>query len=216
MSEYAEELARSLVGIGAVSFSPAKPFTWASGLLSPMYCDNRRTLAYPDVRALIERSFEELLANLGLQPEAIIGVATGAIPHAAVLAERLGLPFGYVRASAKQHGKQNQIEGFSRQGSRIVVVEDLVSTGGSSISAAMAAAGAGMQVEAVVAIFSYGFPVAKEAFEREGIPLHAIVDLHDLMAAAEASGTLDAADRSTLYEWLVDPVAWSERRKGEQ
>ena len=178
-----------------------------------MYCDNRRTLAYPDVRTLIERSFEELLANLHLQPEAIIGVATGAIPHAAVLAERLGLPFGYVRASAKQHGKQNQIEGFSTPGSRIVVVEDLVSTGGSSLAAAMAASGAGMQVEAVVAIFSYGFPLADEAFERESIPLHAIVHLDDLIAAAEEASGFEASDRATLNEWMADPVGWSERRR---
>lgn len=214
MSERAEELARRLVGIGAVSFSPTRPYTWASGLLSPMYCDNRRTLAFPDVRALIARAFAELLETHRLRPDAIVAVATGAIPHGVLVAEKLGLPFGYVRAEAKRHGRQNQIEGFSEQGSRVVVIEDLISTGGSSISAAAATVASGMHVEAVAAIFSYGFPVAKDAFEREGIPLHAIIHLDDLISAAEDAGFLNSRDRPVLQEWMADPIGWSEQRKG--
>lgn len=210
------ELARRLVAIGAVSFSPAEPYTWASGLLSPMYCDNRRTLAHPDIRDFIARSFKTVLSSRDLTPEAIIGVATGAIPHATVLADRLHLPFGYVRAAAKGHGKRNQIEGFSEKGSRVVVIEDLVSTGGSSIAAAKAVVDAGMRVQAVVAIFTYGFPVALEAFASEGIPFYAIVRLDDLLTAAEEAGGIRSEDRSTLQEWITDPVGWSNARKEVQ
>lgn len=178
-----------------------------------MYCDNRQTLAHPDVRELIVRSFQDILAENRHEPEAVIGVATGAIPHGVLLAERLGLPFGYVRAQAKQHGKQNQIEGFSKQGSRVVVIEDLISTGGSSLSAVQAVIEAEMRLQAVAAIFSYGFPIAEEAFERERIPLHVILHLDDLMAAAEQAGSLEEADRPLIREWMTDPLAWSERKK---
>lgn len=213
MTDHATELARQLVRIGAVSFSPSQPYRWASGLLAPMYCDNRQTLAHPDVRALICRSFEDLFLRESLQPDAIVGVATGAIPHAAVLAEHLGLPLGYVRTAAKQHGKQNRIEGFCKKGSRVVVVEDLISTGGSSVSAANAAIQAGLVVVAVVAIFTYGFPVAEAAFANEGIPFHAVVALPDLMAAAEKAGQLRETERITLDAWRVDPTGWSKARE---
>jgi len=213
MNEFAHTLARRLVEIGAVSFSPSEPYTWASGLLSPMYCDNRQTLAYPDIRKLIADGFSQVMAREGLHPEAVIGVATGAIPHAAVLAERMDLPLGYVRGAAKQHGKQNQLEGFNRAGAPIVVVEDLISTGGSSIAAAIAARDAGMNVQAVVAIFTYGFPMAAEAFANEGMPLHALVRLDDLMTAAEEAGGLASSDRATLNEWMSDPVRWSDKRR---
>jgi orotate phosphoribosyltransferase len=181
-----------------------------------MYCDNRQTLGHPEVRALIARAFESLLSKASLRPEAIIGVATGAIPHAAVLAERLELPMGYVRASAKGHGKRNQIEGFSVEGSRVVVVEDLISTGGSSIAAVNVATQSGMNVEAVVAIFTYGFPLAGEAFAKEAIPLESIVDLNDLVAAAREAGRLDESEDATLQEWRIDPVGWSERHEEAQ
>lgn len=216
MSEQSIELARRLVGIGAVSFSPAEPYTWASGLLSPMYCDNRQTLAYPDVRALIARAFERVLREQDLRPEAIIGVATGAIAHATVLAERLNLPMGYIRSAAKEHGRQNQVEGFAKEGGRVVVVEDLISTGGSSIAAAKAAAESGLIVEAVLAIFTYGFPMAEWAFAEESIPLFAIMHLDDVLTAAEEAGSLRSEDKPTLHDWKADPVRWSDLRKGER
>jgi orotate phosphoribosyltransferase len=181
-----------------------------------MYCDNRATLAHPDIRARIGSSFESLIDKEGFAPEAIIGVATGAIPHATVVAERLGLPLGYVRSKAKQHGKQNKIEGFKVEGSRVVVVEDLISTGGSSLSAALAAREAGMDVTAVVAIFTYGFPMAVEAFRRESIPLHAIIDLDDLIEGAKSVGQLSESDRAMLHGWRSDPVGWSDERKARQ
>lgn len=213
MSKNATALAQRLVDIGAVSFSPSEPYTWASGLLSPMYCDNRQTLAYPEIRTLIAQSFVDLFRERDLNPEAIIGVATGAIAHGVLVAERLRQPYGYVRTQAKQHGKQNQIEGFSRPGERVVVIEDLISTGGSSLAAAKAVIDAGMNVEAVTAIFSYGFPMASEAFVDAHIPLHAIVHLDDLMAAAERAGSLDPSHRPVLREWMSDPGEWSRRRK---
>lgn len=213
---YAVELAERLFEIGAVTFSPAKPFTWASGLLSPMYCDNRQTLAHPDLRTLIARSFEQILSEQGTNPGAVIGVATGGIPHATVLAERLSLPLGYVRSAVKEHGMQNLVEGFCEEGARVVVVEDLISTGGSSIAAAKAASESGLRVEAVAAIFSYGFPMAKWAFAEEGIDLLAILHLDDLLSVAEEAGFLGSEDRATLEDWMADPVRWSDLRKGDR
>lgn len=206
------ELAQRLVAIGAVSFSPDEPYTWASGLRAPMYCDNRRTLAFPDVRRLICRSFAEQFSSRNLHPDAIIGVATGAIAHGALLAEALAIPFGYVRGAAKEHGRRNRIEGFVEAGRRVVVVEDLISTGGSSVAAAQAVEEAGMTLDAVAAIFDYGFPIAKTAFSDAGFRSFSLLGLSDLIFAAQRAGTLDPSKRALLEEWMNDPVAWSNQR----
>ncbi|MFT5144543.1 MAG: orotate phosphoribosyltransferase [Rhodothermales bacterium] len=206
----AAELASRLLEIGAVVLRPNDPFTWASGMRSPVYCDNRMTLGYPALRAGIAAAFVELSG--GYAPDRVAGTATAGIPHAAWLADRLDLPMCYVRSSAKAHGRGNQIEGPLLEGDRVVLVEDLVSTGMSSLAAVRALEEAGATVEAVVAIFSYGIPRATRAFEEAGIRLHTITTFPDLLRAASGAGGLSAADVESLSEWHADPEAWSEAR----
>jgi len=208
-----EDLARDLLRIGAVALRPDDPFTWASGRKSPVYTDNRLILSHPDVRQRVVEAFVEAAASA--PADAVSATATAGIPHGALLADRLGLPFSYVRAQAKGHGRQNRIEGRVEEGQRIVLVEDLVSTGGSVLSAAEALQEAGAEVVAVLAVFTYGFPEAEAAFAEAGLPLVTLTDFEALAEAARQSGALGPGAWATLRDWRDDPAGWSRRVMGE-
>lgn len=202
-------IAKELLMIGAVTLRPDNPFTWASGLKSPIYCDNRLTMAYPGVRRAITEGFMALMAEHDLAPNVIAGTATAGIPHAAWLADRLDLPMAYVRSAAKAHGQGKRIEGRIDAGQNVVVVEDLVSTGISSVAVVEAVQEVGATVEGVLAIFTYGLPASVEAFERAGVPLYAVTNYPSLIEVAVSESMLDRASFDTLLEWQQDPVAWS-------
>jgi orotate phosphoribosyltransferase len=207
-------IARSLLEIGAVSLRLDPPFTWASGRLSPIYCDNRLLMSYPSHRRDVARSFASLLEREGWRPEVIAGTATAGIPHAAWLADLLGLPMVYVRGSAKGHGKENRVEGRLRQGESAVLVEDLVSTGGSSVDAARGLAEAGAQVIGVAAIFTYGLEKASRTFAEAGFLLATLTSFEMLVEEAVTGGHLSATDQKLISEWRLDPAAWSLARGG--
>lgn len=204
-------IAADLLAIGAVSLSPEKPFTWASGLRSPIYCDNRLTLSYPAVRRAISDGFVAALARHGLGPAVVVGTATAGIPHAAWLAERLDLPMAYVRSKPKEHGRGNQVEGRIEAGQGVVVVEDLVSTGLSSVGVVDALKAAGARVLAVLAIFSYGLPDAEAAFARAGVPLHTLTTFDTLLDVALSQNLLSPDLIESLRTWRHDPRSWSEK-----
>ena len=170
--ETSRKLASYLLQSKAIIIDPANPFTWASGWRSPIYCDNRKTLSYPAIRTFIRDGFEGIIQEKFPGPDMIAGVATGAIAHAALVAEKMGLPMVYVRSSQKSHGLGNQIEGDTSVGRKVVVVEDLVSTGGSSLNAVSALREAGLEVLGMAAIFTYEFPAAEENFRQAGVSLH--------------------------------------------
>ena len=201
-------LAARLLAIGAVAWSPEEPFTWASGLKAPLYCDNRRTIAYPDVRRLITDGFADVVAGRGLAPDVVAGTATAGIPHAAWLADRLHLPMAYVRSKPKGHGQKRAVEGGIGAGQRVVVVEDLVSTGGSSLAAAEAVQDVGADVVAVLAIFSYGLAQAQTAFADVRFPLVTLTDFPTLLDVARQAGRLDDETLATLEAWQRDPEGW--------
>jgi orotate phosphoribosyltransferase len=202
-------IAKYLIDIGAVTLSPDQPFTWASGLKSPIYCDNRATLAYPDIRNEIAQGFVELIGEGGYDVDAVVGVATGAIAHASFVAAKSGHPLGYIRSAAKEHGRGNRLEGFVRIGARVVVIEDLISTGGSSISAVKGVRESEMDVAAVLAIFTYGLPAADAAFQAADVNLTTLVNLGDLVSVARVEGVLDEAGEAALEAWVHDPQGWS-------
>ncbi len=210
-----DTLARDLLRVGAVALRPDAPFTWASGRLSPVYTDNRLTLSHPDVRSRIADGFATLAAEVG-GVEAVSGTATAGIAHGALLADRLGLPFSYVRASAKGHGKENRIEGHVEAGQRVVVVEDLVSTGGSVLSAAEALRQQGAVPVAALAVFTYGFPEADAAFADAGLPLYTLTDFEALARAAQQTGALGGDAWGVLDGWRRDPAGWSAARERER
>lgn len=203
-------LASELLSIGAVSFNPDQPYTWASGLRSPVYCDNRLTISYPPIRRLITDGFARVVAEHGYQPEVIAGTATAGIPHAAWLADRLELPMVYVRSAAKGHGQGKRTEGRFDQGAAVLLVEDLVSTGMSSLDAVRALEEEGAKVIGVVAVFTYGLEASREAFARTNVPLHALTDFSTVLKVAHAEGTIDAAASETIAAWQRDPRAWSD------
>lgn len=205
----ARQIARRLLEVGAVKLQPTKPFTWASGLRSPIYCDNRVLLSFPDIRREVISAFVQLAETIG-PVDGVAGVATAGIPHGALLADRLGLPFIYIRSKAKEHGRQNQIEGRLEAGKRYLVVEDLISTGGSSLRAIDALSEAGGVAAAAVAIFSYEFPAAQRAFALADVPLHTISGYTQLLAEAVDQQYISAEESSALTEWRQDPRAWSE------
>jgi orotate phosphoribosyltransferase len=206
----ARQVAAALLTIGAVSFAPDRPFTWASGLKAPIYCDNRLLISYPHVRRSIVEGFLQLLHQHRLEPEVIAGTATAGIPHAAWLADRLDLPLVYVRSQAKTHGQGRQIEGRLEAGQRVVLVEDLISTGGSSLTAVEALLAADGRVEAVLAIFSYGFPEAQERFAQLGIPCYSLTNLTALLEVAQTHGLLTEETAQLLAQWQQDPYSWSQ------
>lgn len=212
MDETARKTAEYLLQIKAIKLQPAKPFTWASGWKSPIYCDNRMTLSFPVVRGFIRDSFASGVRELYPGAELIAGVATGAIAHGALVAEALGLPFIYVRSGAKDHGLGNQIEGHFEKGQKVVVIEDLISTGGSSLGAVRALREAGCEVLGMIAIFTYGFSKATDAFATEGCRLDTLSNYSVLVDMAAESGYISQGDVETLKEWRKDPAAWGTDR----
>ena len=201
-------LAAALLDLGAVALRPAAPFTWASGWRSPVYTDNRRVLGDVRLRRAVRDAFARAVRDAGWAPNVVAGTATAGIPHAAWLADALALPMAYVRGSAKAHGTGSRIEGADVGAARVVLVEDLVSTGGSSLAAVEALREAGAEVVGVVALFSYGFPTAATAFAAARVPLVTLTGYDALVAAARARGDVSDADLATLAAWRRDPAAW--------
>jgi orotate phosphoribosyltransferase len=210
------EIARILLDLKAVSLRIDPPFTWTSGRLAPIYCDNRLIMSDPASRRFVAGGFKALIEKKGLRPEVIAGTATAGIPHAAWLADLMNLPMVYVRGEAKGHGKQNRIEGRLDAGKRVILIEDLISTGGSSVSAAEGLKEAGAEVLGVAAIFTYGLDAAHKAFSDAGIPLYTLTSFDVLAEEAARSGRLGKSDLDTLAEWQRDPGLWSERRRQGQ
>lgn len=204
-----QQFASQLLQVGAVKLRPAEPFTWASGWKSPIYCDNRQLLSYPEIRSFVKHSLVELCRLHFPDAEVVAGVATGAIAQGALVADELGLPFVYVRPKPKDHGMQNLIEGRLEAGRRVVVVEDLISTGGSSLKAVEAIRQQGCEVAGMVASFTYGFPVAERAFAEAGVKLCTISDYEAVVVEAAKAGYVDAADLETLARWRRQPEAWN-------
>ncbi len=201
----AQKIAASLLQINAIKLSPANLFTWASGWRSPIYCDNRRVLSHPDARAQVRDAFAGLVRDKYPSAEVIAGVATGAIAHGVLVAEALGLPFIYVRSAPKGHGLENLIEGEYAHGQRAVVIEDLISTGGSSLAAVSALRQAGLDVLGMAAIFTYAFPDAERNFADAGVALDTLSDYPTLIALAEQQGYIAPDDVDTLKRWRTNP-----------
>ncbi|MFO7575843.1 MAG: orotate phosphoribosyltransferase [Bacteroidales bacterium] len=208
MEDFSKKIAAYLLQIKAIKLQPAKPFTWASGWKSPIYCDNRKTLSFPEVRSFIARCFADKVRELYPETQLIAGVATGAIAHGALVADILGMPFIYVRTGAKEHGLGNQIEGYFEPGSRVVVIEDLISTGGSSLGAVKALREGGCIVEGMLAIFTYGFPKATTAFEAENCRLDTLSNYNSLIEMAVETGYVSREELQTLMQWRTDPSKW--------
>ncbi|MDQ0493030.1 MULTISPECIES: orotate phosphoribosyltransferase [Paenibacillus] len=203
-----EQIASHLLRIQAVALRPQQPFTWTSGIKSPIYCDNRLTMSYPEVRELIADSFAALIREQYPETEVIAGTATAGIPHAAWVAQKLNLPMAYVRDKAKGHGKENQIEGRISAGQKVMVIEDLISTGGSSIKAAQAVAQAGAEPLAVLAIFSYQLDKATQAFEEAGVKLQTLSNYTALMEVALRDGIIQEEEMELLRSWRQDPASF--------
>ncbi|UHA74100.1 orotate phosphoribosyltransferase [Paenibacillus sp. 481] len=201
-------IAQHLLNIQAVALRPNEPFTWTSGIKSPIYCDNRLTMGYPEIRSTIAEGFASLVKQYAPDAEVIAGTATAGIPHAAWVADKLGLPMAYIRDKAKGHGKQNLIEGQIRPGQKVVVIEDLISTGGSSLKAAQAVREVGAEPLAVLAIFSYQFDKATNIFAEAGIPFHTLSNYTALVDTALELGTIQPADVEVLQAFRSNPTSW--------
>ncbi|MGE7215591.1 orotate phosphoribosyltransferase [Priestia koreensis] len=204
-----KEIAQHLITIEAVCLEPNNPFTWASGIKSPIYCDNRLTLSYPHVRKEIAKGLQQLIKTYFNNVEVIAGTATAGIPHAAWISEGLELPMCYVRSKAKGHGRGNQIEGKVEKGQRVVVVEDLISTGGSVMTAVNALKEQGCDVLGVVSIFTYEMDAARELFKKEGLISYSLTDYSTLVQVAVEKGTIEEADLEKLLKWREDPSSES-------
>ena len=199
------KIAKILLDIKAVALSPDEPFTWASGIKSPIYCDNRLILSYPEERDVVEDSLADLIKKDYPTVEYIMGTATAGIPHGALVAERLNIPMGFVRSSKKDHGKQNQIEGKLVKGAKVVVVEDLFSTGGSSIDVAVALEKAGFEVLGIVSIFTYNLPVADENFKKHNLKHSSLTNYEELTKYAKEINYINEKQLEKLTEWRKDP-----------
>ena len=208
MENSAKKVAQYLLQIKAIKLQPSNPFTWASGWKSPIYCDNRKTLSFPEVRSYIRDSFAEMALEFYPGTELIAGVATGAIAHGALTADKLGLPFVYVRSEAKEHGLGNQIEGYFEPGQKVLVIEDLISTGGSSLGAVRALREAGCEVLGMIAIFTYEFKKAADGFVAGNVELHTLSNYSTLIETAVKSGYISTSEVETLKEWRNDPSKW--------
>ena len=208
MQELSTRFAQMLLNVKCIKVQPEAPFTWASGWLSPFYCDNRKTLAYPDVRTFVKEQLAHIVAEKYPQATAIAGVATGAIAQGALVADVLGLPMCYVRSKAKDHGMGNLIEGTLPEGAKVVVVEDLISTGGSSLKAVAALRDAGFEILGMVASYTYGFPVAAEAFKAADVELTTLTNYEAVVQAALASGYIEEKHIPMLAEWRANPGEW--------
>lgn len=203
------KVAEFLLQIKAIKLSPKDPFTWASGWKSPIYCDNRKTLSYPAVRTFIRQQFVHIINSEFGRPDMIAGVATGGIAHGALVAHDMGLPFLYVRSDSKEHGLKNQVEGDLTVGRSVVVVEDLVSTGGSSLKAVQALRDAGLDVKGMVSIFTYGFDTATKSFAEAKVNLQALTNYSVLLDQALRSDYITEKDLGPLNEWRKDPANWN-------
>ena len=208
MWNFEKQTAEYLMQINAIKLQPSNPFTWASGWKSPIYCDNRKTLSFPEVRSFICNSFVSMIRELYPNAELIAGVATGAIAHGVMVADKLELPFIYVRSGAKEHGLGNQIEGHFEHGQKVVVIEDLISTGGSSLNAVTALRDSGCEVLGMVAIFSYQFKKASEAFSACNCKLDTLSNYSVLIDIAVKTGYIGQEEVETLKNWKVDPENW--------
>ena len=200
--------ASKLLKVKAIKLQPTNPFTWASGWKSPFYCDNRKTLSYPDLRTFVKLEIARIITEQFPEAEAIAGVATGAIPQGALVADALALPFVYVRSKPKDHGLENLIEGELRPDMKVVVVEDLISTGGSSLKAVEAIRNNGCEVVGMVAAYTYGFDVAKKAFKDAGVKLITLTNYEAVVAEALRTGYIRETDIELLNSWRKDPANW--------
>lgn len=208
MSIVNQKVAEALLKVNAVRLQPEQPFTWASGWKSPIYCDNRKTLSYPATRSLVKIELARMVLEMYGEVDAIAGVATGAIAQGALVADALGLPFVYIRSAAKGHGMENLIEGDLEKGAKVVVIEDLVSTGGSSLKAVEALRSADAEVLGMLAIFTYGFPVAEEAFANAKVELNTLSNYNALIDCASEMGSVTPEQVETLKEWRKAPAEW--------
>ena len=206
--ESALKVAEFLLQIKAIKLQPNKPFTWASGWKSPIYCDNRITLSYPKVRTYIRQQFVHVITENFGKPDVIAGVATGGIAHGALVAQEMGLPFVYIRSEAKKHGLTNMIEGVVEKGQSVVIIEDLISTGGSSLKAVEALRNAGCEVKGMAAIFTYGFKTAADNFKKEKCKLVTLSDYETLIKQALKSNFITENDSASLKEWREEPSEW--------
>lgn len=208
-----DQIAKLLLEIKAVTLNVQTPFRYTSGILSPIYCDNRLIISYPDKRKIIIDAFIEMINNNKLQFDVVAGTATAGIPHAAWIAERLNKPMVYVRNKSKEHGKQNQIEGLLKPGQKALIIEDLVSTGGSSVAAGVACREAGAVVTDCVAIFTYQMEKARQAFSQAQINLHTLTNFATLIQVATDEGYISQDEKERALEWNKDPAGWGERIK---
>lgn len=208
MDSMKKAFASKLLKIKAIKLQPNNPFTWASGWKSPFYCDNRKTLSFPELRNYVKLEIIHAIHEHFPEAEAVAGVATGAIAQGALVADALNLPFVYVRSKPKDHGLTNLIEGELQLGAKVVVIEDLISTGGSSLKAVEALRANGSEVIGMVASYTYGFPVAKEAFENANVKLVTLTDYEHVVAEAQETGYIAESDIELLNEWRKDPANW--------
>ncbi|MDG1741812.1 MAG: orotate phosphoribosyltransferase [Crocinitomicaceae bacterium] len=204
------KVAEFLLQVKAIKLSPNKPFTWASGIKSPIYCDNRVTLSYPNIRTFMRQAYAESILDHFGKPDVIAGVATGGIAQGALVAQELGIPFIYVRSSVKEHGMGNQIEGYFEKGQKVVVIEDLISTGGSSLKAIAALRDAELDVRGLVAIFTYGFDIAHENFANAECPYVTLSDYNSMIAEALDSNLISQDDMDSLKRWRDNPSTWNQ------
>ncbi len=215
MKTIEQKIAEFLLQIKAIKLSPSNPFTWASGWKSPIYCDNRKTLSYPEVRDYIRNSFAEVIKKEFGDCDVIAGVATGAIAQGALVAQQLNKPFVYVRSEAKKHGLENLVEGVVEKGQSVVVIEDLISTGGSSLKAVQALRENGCIIKGMAAIFSYQFPTAENNFKAAECKLVTLSNYHALIESAVANGYVTSEEVDTLKSWRNDPGNWRNDLKTE-
>lgn len=208
MEDLKKVFAGKLLGIKAIKLQPNDPFTWASGWKSPFYCDNRKTLSFHDVRSFVKLELVHAILENFPEATAVAGVATGAIAQGMLVADELALPYAYVRPKPKDHGMKNQIEGELPAGSKVVVVEDLISTGGSSLKAVAALREAGFEVVGMVASYTYGFPVAEEAFCEANVKLVTLTDYEHVVEKALETGYIKESEVSMLHDWRKDPANW--------
>ncbi|MEG1635067.1 MAG: orotate phosphoribosyltransferase [Rikenellaceae bacterium] len=208
MNNIACDIATTLLQIKAIKLSSANHFTWASGWYSPIYCDNRKILSYPAARKQVYESFAKIIADLYPDADILAGVATGAIAHGVLVAEHMAKPFIYVRSAPKSHGMTNQVEGEYKAGAKVVVIEDLVSTGGSSLNAVEALRAAGCEVLGMVAIFTYGFPTAEQNFNAAGVTLTTLSNYNALIDVAVEQNYIGKEEMETLKQWRKSPDTW--------
>lgn len=210
-NDTAAKVTISMLQIKAIKLNNNEPFTWASGLRSPIYCDNRKALSYPNIRTYIRQELVKAITETYGDIDVIAGVATAGIPQGVLVAQEMGLPFVYIRSSKKEHGMTNQIEGVINEGQSVVVLEDLVSTGKSSLNAVQALRDVKANVKGMAAIFTYGLPIADKKFEEAACKLVALADYNSLIKEAVANNYISGSDKMSLLEWRKDPKAWSDK-----